>query len=226
MSDIFISYKSEDAERVAPLARSLQSSGFDVWWDRRLPGGENWHEQIRSALENAKCVIVVWTRSSVGPGGDFVRDEARAGKQRGILVPVKLNRVAPPLGFGEIQAIDLTRWKGETSDLFFQDLVAAVRAKMAGRAAPAPKGPLKRLQQRVTYSTALGFLGVGIGAFGANTFHLQDKVCAAPQAVSDLCGTLGFGGRATRAERVAWQARRAGNCDDLRSHLGRFPAGA
>ena len=27
-------------------------------------------------------------------------------------------------------------------------------------------------------------------------------------------------------ERLAWQARRQGNCDDLRNHLGRFPGGA
>src|SRR4051812_28464782 len=107
MSEIFISYKSKDVDRIARLARALESSGFSVWWDRRLPGGENWHAQIRTALDQARCVIVAWTHASVGPAGDFVRDEARAAKQQGLLVPVKLDRVSPPLGFGEIQAIDL-----------------------------------------------------------------------------------------------------------------------
>ena len=75
-------------------------------------------------------MIVVWTHESVGPAGDFVRDEAVQGKRRGVLVPVRLERVAPPLGFGEIQAIDLTHWKGNPRDPFFQDLCAAVTAKL------------------------------------------------------------------------------------------------
>ena len=226
MNEIFISYKREDVDRIFRLAQALERCHFNVWWDRDLAGGENWHAQIRSALESAKCVIVAWTQASVGPAGDFVRDEAREGKQRGILVPVKLDRVEPPLGFGEIQAIDLTRWNGSTGDPFFQDLVAAVKAKLEGRAVPAAQGPGQRLKRRLTYGTAVSAVVAAIGAFGSNTFHVQDKACAAPQVVSDLCGTLGFGGRPAKAERVAWQVLRPGNCEDLRNYLGRFPDGA
>ncbi len=226
MNGVFLSYKSEDANRVSRLAAALQECGFDVWWDRDLPGGENWHAQIRTALESAKCVIVAWTRASVGPSGDFVRDEARQGKQRGILVPVRLEPIEPPLGFGEIQAIDLTRWKGSTGDPFFQDLVAAVRAKMEGRAVPAAKGPLMRLKRRLTYGTLFSLVAAAVGAFGSNTFHIQDKACAAPEMVSDVCGAMGFGGRPAKAERLAWQALQPGSCDDLRTYLDRFPEGA
>ena len=165
----------------------------------------------------------------MGPTGDFVRDEAREGKGRGILVPVKLDRIAPPLGFGEIQTIDLTRWKGSTDDPFFQDLLAAVKAKQNGRPVPAAKGPMRRLRQRLTYGTVLSAIVACIGTFGSNAFHAQEKVCAVPgfqPTVSDLCGTFGFGDRPTKSERLAWQALRPGNCEDLRNHLGRFPEGA
>ena len=229
MSHIFVSYKSEDVQRVARLAQALQRCGLDIWWDRYLPGGENWHAEIQSALEKANCVIVAWTKASVGPTGDFVRDEAREGKRRDILVPVKLDRVAPPLGFGEIQAIDLTRWKGSTDDPFFQDLLAAVKAKLEGRPVPTAKGPMRRLRQRLSYGTVVSAIVVCIGTFGSNAFHAQEKVCAVPgfqPTVSDLCGTFGFGGRPTKSERLAWQARRPGNCEDLRNHLGRYPEGA
>jgi hypothetical protein len=226
MSEIFISYKSEDVRRIAPLAFGLQGCGFSVWWDRYLPGGENWHAEIQNALADAKCVVVVWTHATVGQAGDFVRDEAREGKRRGILVPVNLDGVPPPLGFGEIQAIDLRKWNGSTQDLVFQDLVDAVRAKIEARSAPAPKGPTMRLRRRLTYGAVLSALAAAVGAFGSNTFHLQDKACAAPQAVSDFCGALGLGGRPGRVERLAWQALRPGNCDDLKAYLGRFPDGA
>lgn len=229
MSYAFVSYKSEDVERVARLAKALQSCGLDVWWDRYLRGGENWHAQIQSALESANCVVVVWTHASAGSAGDFVRDEAREGKQHSILVPVRLDRVDPPLGFGEIQTIDLTRWKGSTRDPFFQDLVEAIRAKMQGRPVPAAKGPMKRLRQRLTYSTLAGALITCVGAFGSNSFSLQDKVCSArvlQPGMSDVCGAFGLGSRPTKSERLAWQARRPGNCEDVRSHLLHFPAGA
>ena len=39
MADVFISYASEDRNRVRPLAEALQSRGFNVWWDRSLPPG-------------------------------------------------------------------------------------------------------------------------------------------------------------------------------------------
>lgn len=159
----------------------------------------------------------------MGPAGDFVRDEAREGKQRNILVPVRLDRVDLPLGFGEIQTIDLTRWKGSSKDPFFQDLVAAIKVKMEGRPVPAAKGPMKRLRQRLTYSTLAGALVACVGGFGSNTFSVQNKVCSVSilqPRISDGCGMFGFGGRPTRSERLAWQARRPGNSDDLRDHLG------
>jgi hypothetical protein len=229
MSHAFVSYKREDVARVARLAKAMESSGIEVWWDRYLPGGENWQAQTQGALESAKCVVVVWTQASVGPAGDFVRDEARDGKQRNILVPVRLDRVDPPLGFGEIQAVDLTRWKGSSKDPFFQDLIGAIKAKMERRPVPAAKGPMMRLRQRLTYSTLSGALIACAGAFGMNSFSVQVKVCGAQvlqPGMSDVCGALGLGGMPTKSERLAWQARRPGNCEDLRNHLGRFPDGA
>jgi len=139
---------------------------------------------------------VVWTRVSVGPAGDFVRDEAGQAKRRGVLVPVLLDKVDPPLGFGEIQAIDLTHWKGRSRDPFFQDLSAAVTAKLEGRAVPPAKGPMKRLIRRLTYSGFASAMAFGGLAFGLNLFGAQDQVCSMPLLqpyTSDVCGALGLG---------------------------------
>ena len=228
MNEVFISYKREDEARVGRLVTALVGTGLSVWWDRGLAGGESWRVQIQTALDAAKCVIVIWTRESVGAASDFVREEAGQAKRRGVLVPVMLDKVAPPLGFGEIQAIDLTHWKGSPRDPFFLDLCAAVTAKLEGRAVPPAKGPMKRLMRRLTLSSLAGAIGLGL-AFGFNLFSAQDQVCGLsflqPQ-ISDACGTLGLGGRPTKAERVAWQGRERGSCAALRNHIERFPEGA
>ena len=130
--------------------QALEGTGLSVWWDRGLAGGESWRAQIQNALDAAKCVIVVWTRESVGPAGDFVRDEAGRPSAVACWYRSLLDKVDPPLGFGEIQAIDLTHWKGNPRDPFFQDLCAAVTAKLEGRAVPPAKGPMKRLVRRLT----------------------------------------------------------------------------
>ncbi len=229
MNEVFVSYKREDKVRVGHLVQALKDSGLSVWWYRGLAAGESWRAQIQTALDAAQCVIVVWTHESVGPSGDFVRDEAGQAKQRGVLVPVMLDEVSLPLGFGEIQTIDLTRWKGNPQDPFFQDLCAAVTAKLEGRPVPPAKDPMKRLVRRLTFSGLASVVVSGGFALAFNLFSAQDQVCGVPLLqpyISDVCGALGMGHRPTKAERVAWESRIPGDCDALRRHMERFPKGA
>ena len=229
MSDVFISYKREDELRVFRLVQALQKQGLPLWWDRGLPGGEQWRVNIEAALTQAQCAVVIWTRASVGPEGAFVKDEAGRAARRNILVPVLLDKVDPPLGFGELQAVDLTRWRGSTRDPFFQDLVAAIRAKMEGRAVPAPQEPMKRLQRRLAAGGLVTALTVVGAAFANNSLNLQNSACGVAGAqswISDTCGWLGLGARPTREERMAWERLPPGDCTALRQHAKQFPKGA
>ena len=131
MVDVFVSYKAEDRKRVAPLVEALQADGLSVWWDAHIGGGADWRESIQANLDRAKCVIVVWSRRSVGPNGRFVRDEATRAQRSNTYLPVRIDKVEPPLGFGETQAIGLTGWSGERDDRY-QAVLAAVRAVIAG----------------------------------------------------------------------------------------------
>jgi hypothetical protein len=47
MADIFISYANEDRDKAAKIAALLESAGWRVWWDRRIPAGRTW----RAVLE-------------------------------------------------------------------------------------------------------------------------------------------------------------------------------
>jgi hypothetical protein len=228
MSDVFISYKSEDQARVGRLVQALEKNGLSVWWDHGLPGGEEWRANIERALAVAGCVVVVWTRGSVGPEGGFVRDEAARARARGILVPVRLDRVTAPLGFGELQVIDLAHWRANPRDPFLLDLVAAARAKLEGHAAPPAKGPMKRMLRRFATTSGVAALLAVAWGFGVNVLGVQDQICAVPLGqprVSDLCGAVHLGRRPTRAERLAWEGREPGSCAGLRNHVMKFPDG-
>jgi len=40
MSDIFISYKREEQPAARKLENALESEGWTVWWDPKLPAGD------------------------------------------------------------------------------------------------------------------------------------------------------------------------------------------
>ncbi len=108
MSDIFISYASEDRPRAQMLAQILESQGWSTFWDRTIPISKTWREVIEKQLNEARCVIVIWSKSSIG--SKWVQEEAEEGQRRGILFPALIENVLPPIGFRSIQAADLSDW--------------------------------------------------------------------------------------------------------------------
>jgi serine/threonine-protein kinase len=149
MSDVFVSYKAEDKRRVKPLVDALEAEGYSVWWDEQIGGGAQWRHTIESELNSAKCVIVAWSKRSVGEEGTFVQDEATRAQQRHVYVPVLIDKVHLPLGFGETQALPLVGWHGNRSDPRYEAVLAAVRRCMGGKVrrrgrAVAPSGVDRR----------------------------------------------------------------------------------
>ncbi|HSG88514.1 MAG TPA: TIR domain-containing protein [Pseudomonadales bacterium] len=122
MADVFVSYASEDRERVRPLVAILEDAGFSVWWDRALEPGTRWAEVIDGELRRARCVVVVW--SAAAARSRWVGIEANEARRRDILVPVALEPVS--LG-GEFSLIHRLDWFERTPDDAARTLVARVR---------------------------------------------------------------------------------------------------
>lgn len=224
MTDIFISYKREDEARVAPIVEGLRGAGLSVWWDREISGGASWRQSISEQLDAARCVIVVWSEISAGPLGEFVHDEAGRAKARGVLVPVRIDRISEPIGFGEVQSLDLVDWRGNPGDLRFKNLVAATRAVVAGEPRPRPMTPGRRARLWTAWVSGLGVAAAVLG-FATNLVGLQKPLCKIP-GLHAACASWGLGGLPTKEEESLWAQRAAGDCEGLRTYLARFPKGA
>ncbi|MCH8141966.1 MAG: toll/interleukin-1 receptor domain-containing protein [Proteobacteria bacterium] len=125
MADIFLSYSSEDRERVQPLVEVFQAAGWSVWWDRNIRLGESYDDAIDAAVKDARCVVTVWTESSVA--SRWVKNESMVGLERGVFVPVMLDPVELPIAFKTAQAADLTQWDGQPEGL--ADVASAIHGR-------------------------------------------------------------------------------------------------
>ena len=141
MADIFVSYMHCDRHKVAPLVAVLELQGWSVWWDARLDAGERWDEVIERELASARCIIVAWTRDSVG--SRWVRTEATEGLERGILVPLLLDTIKPPVAFKLVNYTDITGWSGSADVPIARQVIRTV-SRLVGPPAGQPQATAPR----------------------------------------------------------------------------------
>jgi hypothetical protein len=162
MSDIFISYARKDQPKVRMLADALEAKGWSVWWDPKIQSGKEFDRVIETALAEAKCVVVVWSKYSVN--SDWVRAEAANGLARGILVPVVIDEgIALPLRFTQVQSADFSHWDGTTESSCCQKLVSDI-SSLVGPTGTAQKSngemvmPAKRFSLRDVLLSCAGLV--------------------------------------------------------------------
>ena len=132
MADIFISYANEDRDRAAQVAAFLESVGWSVWWDRRIPAGRSWRSLLEEALVGMRCMVVLWSEHSVK--SPWVVEEAEEARRLGkTIVPVLIQRVEPPIGFRAIQAADLVDWDASPEDPAARVFIADLKSLLGSR---------------------------------------------------------------------------------------------
>src|SRR4029077_14908549 len=111
MADVFISYAREEPPRSEQVARGLAAAESVTVWDTDIPPGQTWADYIEGKLSQCKAVVVLWSEHSTK--SQWVREEARMGRDKSKLIPAMLDGSAQPFGFGEVQAANLSTWRGE-----------------------------------------------------------------------------------------------------------------
>jgi len=142
MADVFVSYARSDRARVESIVAAIKAAGWSVWWDTEIAAGQEFDQRIEAELAAASAVVVVWTPASVT--SRWVRGEARAGADRGILVPVRFDGAVLPIDVRAIYTADLDGWGDDTESAQALELIRALGAIIARNPCarpPPPNGP-------------------------------------------------------------------------------------
>jgi TolB-like protein/Flp pilus assembly protein TadD len=171
MPDVFLSYSREDQAVARRFATGLERAGFSVWWDQALTAGEAFDRVTERALDEARAVVVLWSRHSVE--SNWVRAEATQAHASQRLVPVMIEPCRRPILFELTHAADLAHWRGEADDPAWVAFVAGLRRFVAGettRAAAEPEPPPAASAARRRWRAWVGTAVVAVVALGVVGF--------------------------------------------------------
>lgn len=62
---IFVSYKRDDLPRITPFLVRLRGWGYDIWYDRGIPGGAEWDTLIEEKVTRCKVLLVFLSQAAV-----------------------------------------------------------------------------------------------------------------------------------------------------------------
>jgi len=179
---VFLSYSRADRKGALAIVRVLEAAGYGVWWDGLLEGGERFSRTTEAALEGARAVVVLWSKTSAA--SHWVHDEATRGRESGRLVPLSLDGSLPPLGFGQFQSIDVSHALGKPASEPMRKLLRAVAALHEG-SAPALPSPRTAVQsptrRRIVIAAGLATIAAGSGVLLWRTRDTH----AAPRGADD-----------------------------------------
>jgi hypothetical protein len=158
-----------------------------VWWDRKIAAGETFDQAIERELEAAKSVVVLWSENSVR--SEWVRNEAAAASERGVLVPVMIDRVKLPLEFRHRQTIDLVGWDGDHAQEGIIQLLTSTGANSERRTTVQTVGavPSRLHWNRKWTLVAIAAVSAAL-LFGAYLAGLLPKLQSSPARQPSVAG--------------------------------------
>ena len=135
MADVYIVYSNRDdtaPEAAGHLAAAL-APRWTVFWDDLIVG--DFVDAIEREMADAGCIIPIW--SSGARKSESVRDELAIAKRLHVtMIPVKVEDCDAPYGYGQLSAVDLRGWKGESDHPRYQQLLRKLSSIVPPKAKP------------------------------------------------------------------------------------------
>ncbi|HEY4070147.1 MAG TPA: TIR domain-containing protein [Sphingomicrobium sp.] len=176
---VFVSYARADERQAKTIIKCISGAGFRVWWDALIPSGERFSARIAEALEGAGAIVVLWSAHSIESG--WVQDEAAWGRDHHRLIPISIDGSDPPLGFRQLQCVDLSKGGAKAANPEMQRALRSI-AEMLDSPVPAfPAAPLVDRRTAVIGGGAVA--AIAAAGFGAWRFSSSGSATANSIAV-------------------------------------------
>lgn len=150
MADVFISYAHSNVDYAERLADFLYKQNISAFWDPAIRIGEQWNSRLDKELNDAKCVVVLWSTASVD--SEWVNKEAQRGSNRQILTPARIDDCVLRREYDEYQLADIQNWRDDNEPIGLVSLLDRITELISEdkkRSDTAPHGEFLILQQKI-----------------------------------------------------------------------------
>jgi TolB-like protein len=96
--EIFISYRRADVAWARMLHSQLRAQGIEAWYDQQVGAGQDWRIATAKALEDSKIFVLLFSENAA-QSSDIAKELAAAVLERKLIVPVRLQNIAPKGAF-------------------------------------------------------------------------------------------------------------------------------
>ena len=96
--EIFISYRRADQAWARLLHSQLQSEGIEAWYDAQVGAGQDWRIATAKALEASKIFVLLFSENAA-QSSDIAKELAAATLEKKLIIPVRLQDIAPKGAF-------------------------------------------------------------------------------------------------------------------------------
>jgi TolB-like protein len=96
--EIFISYRRADQKWARLLHAQLRAEGVEAWFDAQVGAGQDWRIATAKALQASQIFVLLFS-SNAAQSSDIAKELAAAVFEKKLIIPVRLEDIAPDGAF-------------------------------------------------------------------------------------------------------------------------------